>query len=141
MSAVSSRLTQAAYRPLDQHTLAGAVASMPDIPALLGGDPGSWRVREIGDGNLNLVFLVEGSRAAVIAKQALPYVRMVGESWPLPLSRSHFEHLALGEQHRLCPGLVPAILGRDETLALTLMEYLGSHMTMRRSFGCRRNSA
>ena len=37
-------------------------------------------MREVGDGNLNLVFIVEGDKSGVIVKQALPYVRLVGES-------------------------------------------------------------
>ena len=39
----------------------------------------------MGDGNLNLVFIVKGPQGGVAVKQALPYVRLVGESWPLPL--------------------------------------------------------
>lgn len=40
---------------------------------------------EIGDGNLNLVFKIYDNRgkSRVVVKQALPYVRCVGESWPL----------------------------------------------------------
>ena len=40
--------------------------------------------QEVGDGNLNLVFKVfdrQGVSRAIV-KQALPYVRCVGESWP-----------------------------------------------------------
>jgi 5-methylthioribose kinase len=59
-------------------------------------------------------------------------VRLVGESWPLPLSRSHYEHLALTHQARLAPGLVPAILHHDEALALIAMEFLDPHIIMRK---------
>lgn len=38
---------------------------------------------EVGDGNLNLVYLVHGPKGTVVVKQALPYVRCVGESWPV----------------------------------------------------------
>jgi 5-methylthioribose kinase len=31
---------------------------------------------------------------SVIVKQALPYVRLVGDSWPLPLKRAFFEYHA-----------------------------------------------
>ena len=39
---------------------------------------------EIGDGNLNLVFKIRDAQgiSRLIVKQALPYVRCVGESWP-----------------------------------------------------------
>ena len=48
-------------------------------------------MREVGDGNLNLVFIVEGPAGGVCVKQALPYVRAAGESWPMPLERAFFE--------------------------------------------------
>ena len=72
----------------------------------LGEDWRSWKVREVGDGNLNLVFIVEGSAGSAIVKQALPYVRLVGESWPLPLKRSFFEYHALTRQAARDPGRV-----------------------------------
>lgn len=39
--------------------------------------------REVGDGNINFVYIVEGPAGGVCIKQALPYVRICGESWPL----------------------------------------------------------
>ena len=75
---------------------------------------------------------MRGGAGSIAVKQALPYVRLVGESWPLPLSRSHYEHLALTHQARLAPGLVPAILHHDETLALIAMEFLEPHIIMRK---------
>ena len=39
-------------------------------------------------------------------KQALPYVRCVGESWPLTLERATFEHAALVEQQVRLPLVV-----------------------------------
>ena len=44
---------------------------------------------------------------SIAVKQALPYVRLVGESWPLPLSRSHYEHLALTHRPGWRPGWCP----------------------------------
>jgi 5-methylthioribose kinase len=94
--------------------------------------PAAWSISEVGDGNLNLVSIVKGSTRGVAVKQALPYVRLVGESWPLPLSRSHYEYLALTRQAELGPGLVPAVLHHDETLALVAMELLEPHIIMRK---------
>ncbi len=59
-------------------------------------------------------------------------MRLVGESWPLPLSRSHYECLALKHQARLAPGLVPAVLHQNEALALVAMELLEPHIIMRK---------
>ena len=73
-----------------------------------------------------------GHAGGVAVKQALPYVRLVGESWPLPLSRSHYEYLALTHQARLAPGLVPAVLHHNEALALVVMELIEPHIIMRK---------
>ena len=105
---------------------------LPAVAAQLGGSPADWSISEVGDGNLNLVFIVKGTKGGIAVKQALPYVRLVGESWPLPLSRSHYEYLALTHQARLAPGLVPAVLHHDETLALIAMELLEPHIIMRK---------
>lgn len=59
-------------------------------------------------------------------------MRLVGESWPLPLSRSHYEYLALVHQARVAPGLVPAVIHHNEALALTAMELLEPHIIMRK---------
>ena len=54
----------------------------------------------------------------VIAKQALPYVRCVGESWPLTLERATFEFSALQEQRKLVPERVPEVYHFDKEKAL-----------------------
>src|SRR5947209_17977679 len=120
------------YRILHEAALRDYLAGVPELAALLGGQPASWSITEVGDGNLNLVFIVKGASGGVAVKQALPYVRLVGESWPLPLSRSHYEYQALTRQARLAPGLVPAVLHHDETLALIVMELLEPHIIMRK---------
>ncbi len=85
----------AGYAPLNEASLRALVAGVPTCRDLLKGDPADWKVREVGDGNLNLVFIVTSGAAGAVVKQALPYVRLVGESWPLPLDRAHFEREAL----------------------------------------------
>lgn len=119
----------AAQNPL---SLAACLARVPSLAARLGGKPEGWRVEEVGDGNLNLVFKVYGPQGAMVVKQALPYVRLVGESWPLPLSRAHYEHMALLEQAKHTGNLVPQIYHYDETLSLIAMELLEPHIIMRR---------
>ena len=120
------------YRILHEAALRDYLAGVPDLAATLGGEPASWSITEVGDGNLNLVFIVKGDRGGVAVKQALPYVRLVGESWPLPLSRAHYEYLALSRQAQLAPGLVPALLHHNAVLALTVMELLEPHIIMRK---------
>ncbi|MFB9279105.1 S-methyl-5-thioribose kinase [Cohnella cellulosilytica] len=97
------------------------------------GPEGELGCREIGDGNLNLVFHVSqaSTGAGLIVKQALPYAKVVGESWPLSLDRARIESEALGIEARLAPGLVPKVYHSDNELALTVMEDLSSHVIMR----------
>jgi 5-methylthioribose kinase len=120
------------YRILHEADLRDHLAGLPAVSARLGGAPASWSISEVGDGNLNLVFIVKGADGGIAVKQALPYVRLVGESWPLPLSRSHYEYLALTQQARLTPRLVPDVLHHDEALALVVMELLEPHIIMRK---------
>ena len=120
------------YRRLSESDCANYLAGFAALRASLGGDRPDWSVREVGDGNLNLVFIVKGSKGGVAVKQALPFVRLVGESWPLPLSRAHYEHLALVRQAELAPGLVPAVLHHDTPMALIVMELLEPHIILRR---------
>ena len=90
---------------------------------------------EMGDGNLNLVFIVASKRscndakdgkqqAKIIVKQALPYVRCVGESWPLTLDRAFFEYTALQAQKNACSEYVPNLYYFSKKDALIVMEYL-----------------
>ncbi|WP_316232730.1 S-methyl-5-thioribose kinase [Bradyrhizobium sp. SZCCHNPS2010] len=120
------------YRILREADLRDYLAGVPAVATRLGGSPQSWTIDEVGDGNLNLVFIVRGATGGLAVKQALPYVRLVGESWPLPLSRAHYEYLALTHQARLAPELVPAVLHHDEQLALTAMDLLEPHIIMRK---------
>ena len=121
-----------AYAPIDGAKLSAKLADLPKARERLGGDPTAWRVREVGDGNLNLVFIVEGPAGGLVVKQALPYVRLVGESWPLPLERSWFEYNALVEEARYAPRLTPAIFHFDRQQAMIVMEYLHPHIIMRK---------
>jgi 5-methylthioribose kinase len=93
----------------------------------------SLTCNEIGDGNLNLVFHIkeEDKARGVIIKQALPYAKVVGESWPLTLQRNKIENHALKVHGQLVPDLVPELYYFNESLALTVMEDL-SHLQIAR---------
>ncbi|PID56768.1 S-methyl-5-thioribose kinase [candidate division KSB3 bacterium] len=117
-----------AYKSLDPQTAVEYVKSLDFFPhdAMLEGG-------EVGDGNLNLVFKICDlhSGKSLIIKQALPYVRCVGESWPLDLNRAILEANAFELQNRLAPGLVPRLYHKDEELSLLVMEDL-SHLGVMR---------
>ena len=131
---MSSAVTGAGdFAALDMTTLSRRLKGIPAVTDKIGADTSRWTIREVGDGNLNLVFIVEGPKGGVVVKQALPYVRLVGESWPLPLKRSFFEYHALTRQEaRAGVGSVPAIYHFDEAQALIVMEYLSPHVILRR---------
>jgi 5-methylthioribose kinase len=119
------------YEPLTPERLASRLGGLEALTNCLGGVADQWQVEEIGDGNLNLVFLVRGAKGAAIVKQALPYIRLVGDSWPLPLNRAFFEYHALIRQAERDPGSVPEVLYFDEDQALIVMEFLDQHVILR----------
>lgn len=84
---------------------------------------------EIGDGNLNLVFKIRDAAGVsrVIVKQALPYVRCVGESWPLTLDRARIEAETLLTHSQFCPQHTVKILHHDAELAVMVQEDLSDH--------------
>ncbi|MGO0063165.1 S-methyl-5-thioribose kinase [Brevibacillus fluminis] len=119
-----------AYRALTEQEAVEYVRNLPNLFAT----GAKLASHEIGDGNLNLVFNIrdeEGGKS-VIVKQALPYARVVGESWPLTLDRARIEAEALQIQYKLVPELVPHVYHYDAELALTVMEDLSDHIIMRK---------
>ena len=128
------------YHALNEKTLVDYLLGRPAVADRLarGAD---LTVKEVGDGNLNLVFIVSSSAEparAVIVKQALDYLRVAGESWPLTRERMRFETQAMLLYNRLCPGLVPEIYDHDPEMSLLVMEYLGAHEIMRKALVQRR---
>ena len=112
---------------LDTTTVLDYCAGRPEAAAALGGAGGrsGWRAREVGDGNINFVYVVEnGAGGAVVVKQALPYVRCVGEAWPLTQERVRYEAEALQTAHGFCPAHVPAVHLYDAPMSVIVMRYL-----------------
>ena len=128
------------YRPLNEKTLLDYVRSRPAMKERLP-SRGDLAVTEVGDGNLNLVFIVKDRdepERAVVVKQALPYLRVAGESWPLTRERMRFESQALRLYNTLCPGLAPEVYDDDQEMSLVVMEYLAPHEVMRRPLVARK---
>lgn len=99
----------------------------------LGGSPKEWKAQEVGDGNLNLVFIVEGKEKTIIVKQALPYVRAAGEGWQLSLTRAFFEYNALDLETKFAShDLIPHVYFFDQDMALFAMEFLTPHVILRK---------
>lgn len=119
------------YQTLDEQSLLVYLSRLPSVADRLGGNVADWRASEIGDGYLNFVFLVEGLRGKVCVKQAVPYVRLIGESWPMTLERMAFQHRCHLEHDRYCADYLPEVYHYDSQLYLIVMEYLNSHIIMR----------
>ncbi|MCO1655463.1 S-methyl-5-thioribose kinase [Pseudonocardia humida] len=121
----------APYELLTPETAPAYVRSRPALHEHIdGGDIRS--VREIGDGNLNLVFiLADGAGRGLVLKQALPYVRLVGPSWPLGPDRARHEAESLRLHGRLAPGLVARLHDYDPDRYVLAIEDLSDHRVWR----------
>lgn len=94
---------------------------------------GPHRSDEIGDGNLNVVHRVTGAGGSVIVKHAPPYLRVVGDAWPLTQDRIRIEAQALQLHAEMAPGRGPALLAVDLDHAAIVLEDLGDHEVWRTS--------
>jgi 5-methylthioribose kinase len=132
------------FQVLNEELLTAYLSSKPLIRTELGFDAHgkdllSLEIQEVGDGNLNFVYIVAAKDTSIkgkklVVKQALPYIRVV-ESWPLTLERASFEARALNEQYRLCPDLVPVVHNFDPVLAIIIMRFVEEpHIILRKSF-------
>jgi 5-methylthioribose kinase len=117
------------YEPLTEETAAALVKRLGFFD-----ETADLEVKEIGDGNLNLVFRILDTKSgrSLVVKQALPYAKVVGESWPLTLERARIESAAIKKAGEIVPDLVPHIHYSDDTLAVTVMEDLSSHTIVRK---------
>ncbi|HTT04565.1 MAG TPA: S-methyl-5-thioribose kinase [Steroidobacteraceae bacterium] len=120
------------YEPLDVAGVCTLLTRHPGLRERLGGASAGWHVREVGDGNLNLVFIVEGPAGALCVKQALPYVRAAGPSWPMTPQRAFYEHAYYQAVAPHGAGLVPAIYHYDPQRYCIVMEFLSPHIILRR---------
>ncbi|WP_333606870.1 S-methyl-5-thioribose kinase [Arsukibacterium sp.] len=96
------------------------------------GEHSQLTAAEFGDGNLNLVFRVQNDKgSSLIVKQALPYARCVGESWPLTTDRARIEAEVLEQHGRVCPQHTVEVLHFDAELSAILLEDLKAYQILR----------
>jgi len=122
-----------AYYQLDEDKVAGYIRSVPAMKELFSSFE-NLEIREIGDGNLNYVYFItnrDKPAETVILKQAVPFLRCVGEDSPLSKERMNFEIMALRKESEICPDLVPKIYHDDREMALVIMQNLNRHKIMR----------
>ncbi|WTP56386.1 S-methyl-5-thioribose kinase [Streptomyces phaeochromogenes] len=109
-----------------------------DVPAYLRerghwDDTGDIRVREVSDGNMNRVFLAsngDGTRGLAV-KQALPWVRVAGPSWPMSPERADAEARAYEQVARVAPDKIPAVHGYDADNYALVMEDMSDLQVLR----------
>lgn len=129
-----------AYHPLDENTVIQYVGGRPSMAKIFSNFE-TLSVSEVGDGNLNLVFIVQNEahpEESVILKQALPFLRVAGDSWPLTRERMRYETQALLKHNELAPGLAPEVYDFDEEMSLVIMENLREHEIMRKGLVARK---
>lgn len=87
-------------------------------------DKQKWVAKECGDGNINYIFIVEGSSGSVVVKQAPPFIRLVGPDWQLKQQRLNFEILYTQTVLKYSTENAPQIYLVDNDAYLFVMENL-----------------
>ena len=128
-----------AYQELNETTIIDYVKTRPALTALFSSMT-RITAREVGDGNLNTVYILQNAdnpKEGLVIKQALPYLRILGEGWKLTRERIRFETESLRLYNQYAPGLAPTIYDYDDEMSLVGMEYLGNHLIMRKALVAR----
>jgi len=92
-------------------------------------------IQEIGDGNLNFVFIVSSRKnptKSLIVKQAVPYLRIAGEGFPLSRERMSYEIRALELYTQSASHYIPKIYHSDEAMSVVIMQNLSEHIILRK---------
>ena len=88
-------------------------------------------IKEVGDGNINYVFIVKETKTnkSVVVKQADVLLRSSGR--PLDINRNKIEADILKIQYDLVPEFIPEIFYYDETMAALTMEDISAYKNLR----------
>lgn len=129
------------YQALDEQTVIDYIKKRPALTRIFSAEA-QLSAKEVGDGNINMVFVIEDhhSPQSAVIKQALPYVRILGDTWELTRDRIRFETQSLLLYNRLTPGLAPEVYDHDDDMSLVVMENLNQHQIMRRFLVARRRA-
>ncbi len=106
------------------------LAAVPALAAVV--DAGALTsVVEVGDGNLNLVFVVTDTAGrSLVLKQSLPHVR-TDPSWPMTRERSAREARILAAHRAVDPDHVPELYAFDPAGQVLALEDLSDHVVWR----------
>jgi 5-methylthioribose kinase len=122
------------YQPLTTTTIIEYVRTRPELSEVFYMGE-ALTADEVGDGNLNLVFRIWAEadpERTVVIKQALPYLRLVGGDWPLPVDRARIEAEALKIEYDRVPAHTPRVYFYDPDMYLFAMQNLNHHIIMRK---------
>ena len=92
------------YRIFADRDVLDHLDDLPQVRAVLGGAKGTGGCATWPTAISTRSSLVDGREGGVCVKQALPYVRVAGESWPLDVRRANYEAAYLT---RLAPHVGP----------------------------------
>ncbi|MCI1642513.1 MAG: S-methyl-5-thioribose kinase [Actinomyces sp.] len=107
---------------LTEESVGDYLASRDDLASRI--DASTARAREVGDGNLNLVFVArDASGRSLALKQTLPYVRG-DHSWAVTEDSIFAEARGLEAAAQSAPGLAPDYFGLDADRRLVVIEDL-----------------
>ena len=126
---MSSNFRPKNYQPLEVSTIKNFIENSDKIKNIIG-DTKEIVIKEVGDGNLNLVFFVESKKNSICIKQPLPYLRVL-KDWPLTLKRSYYESEYMNIHSNHVADLMPKIYDFDPELCTITMEKLSPHIIMR----------
>ena len=121
------------YKQLTLQTIPEYLKSIPEMQKIFGSFD-NLNIKEIGDGNLNFVYSITNAnndKETVILKQSVPFLRCIGESYPLEKDRMKIEIKALKEEYKICPNLVPEIYYFSEDMCVVIMQNLNKHKVLR----------
>uniref|UniRef100_A0A6B2L6L1 S-methyl-5-thioribose kinase n=1 Tax=Arcella intermedia TaxID=1963864 RepID=A0A6B2L6L1_9EUKA len=97
----------------------------------LGGIKENWSAQEVGDGNINYVWIIKGPSGAFVLKQAADFIRIV-PTWRLTKKRVWWERRSFLEYFKYCPSRVPKQIFFNEQYSLNVMEYCHPHIILRK---------
>jgi 5-methylthioribose kinase len=119
------------YEFLTPETVAAYIKSKPELSRIIDADS-IEDVKEVGDGNLNLVFIVHDAKGGtIVIKQALPFVRLVGPEWPMTPFRAEREAEALRIHGSFNQDLVPELYLYDSDRFVMAMQNLEGYRVWR----------
>ena len=120
------------YKVLDKNSVIDYLFEIEEVMDFF--DEDDFDANEIGDGNLNFVYIVksiQNPKKALIVKQAVPYLRCVGEEFPLSRERMTYEIRALTKYKKIASSFVPKLYHVSEDMSVVVMQYLDTHNILR----------